>query len=488
MEVKCSMCPSASNFKCHERAFCQTCITHHISKDLTSTHTIIEPNLKPSASSLPHSIVLCTICETTPTLQCFCSTKPINLCSLCLVTHLESSSPKSHYVQVLWKANLVDSAFPLFLDKVNRIEYGQEKLKENIKIVDEFLINLEIESSVIKNNVLTHFEGVQQEISRAEQHLRMVSKELEECKRNQEASELTFMQKYNMQMVKGKGIKLFEGVVEDEYCTSQLKKFANISVKGEVIVNDLRVYFIKPRTKELVIIDLAGQNVSKKSFSKNMSLKDSGSWCEIPNRRIFYCGGVQGNTFSNEAFIIDPSTMSIVRLPPMNQSRAVSSVLYHRGKVYIFGGYSGSNLTSCECFDLQTEKWKMISDMPIARSAFSVVEYKGFFYIAGESTFIDRYDPKTDCFMSYDGILPVISNYSTMAISDEILYIQQNNSCFEIDIEKMKLKDVHPTPQGKWWSFFPAKVCDGHIYFSRYDDSCIWVFSIKSKTMNKIKI
>lgn len=316
----------------------------------------------------------------------------------------------------------------------------------------------------------------------------MVNSELEECKRNQEASELSFMQKYNMQMVKGKGIKLFEGVLEDEYSIAQLKNFACISVKGEVSSNELRVYFVKPRTKELVIIDLLGQNISKKSFNKNMLLKDSGSWCEIPNRRIFYCGGVQGNTFLNEAFIIDPSSMSIVRLPPMNQSRALSSVYYYRGKVYVFGGYSGNNLTSCECFDLNTEKWKMISDMPVARSAFSVVEFNGFFYIAGESTFIDRYDPKTDCFMSFEAILPAVSNYSTMAMCNGVLFIQQNNTCFEIDIEKMKLIDAHPTPSGKWWSYFPAKVCDGHIYFSRYDDSCIWVFTVKTKTMNKIKI
>lgn len=484
MEVKCSSCTSPSIFKCHDRAFCQSCITQHISTDPSSTHTIIDTTTNPSLP--PNS--LCSICEKPPSVSCSCKGSPQKFCPLCLVTHLESSSLKSHNVQVLWQTNLIDPSFPLFLDKVNRIEYAQYKLKENIKIVDTFLVNLELESTVMKNNIITHFDGIEEEIKKAEQYLEMVNNELEECKRNQEASELTFMQKYNMQMVKGKGIKLFEGILEDEFPISQMKNFASISVKGDVSNNELRVYFIKPRSKELIIIDLLGQNISKKNFNKNMLLKDSGSWCEIPNRRIFYCGGVQGNTFLNEAFIIDPSSMSIVRLPPMNQSRALSSVYYYRGKVYVFGGYSGNNLTSCECFDLNTEKWRMISDMPIARSAFSVVEYNGLFYIAGESTFIDRYDPKTDCFLSFEGILPSVFNYSTMAICNGDLYIQQNNSCLVIDIEKMKLIDAYPTPSGKWWSYFPAKVCDGHIYFSRYDDSCIWVFTVKSKTMNKIKI
>jgi hypothetical protein len=452
-------------------------VTRHISSDLSSTHILIPPSKKTESS--------CTLCESPGHLTCFCSFNHQIFCNTCFSIHVESSFNKSHPTELLWES--LSGANPETLEKFKKVEHGKKIIKENLQNIQLFDESLKNEVEIIEKKINDHYDLIENEIEKAQNYLCGLWKELEECKRNTDASELAFMQKHNFQASKGKGIKLFDGNLDDESCLGILKNLSNISVKGETSSKDSILYMIKPRNKEIQILDLNSRNSFKKSLGK-LPLKDSGAWCDMPNKKIFYCGGVQGSNFSNESFVIDVRDMSCQVLPVMHKSRALSSIIYYRGKVFVFGGYAGNNLTSCESFEFHSKEWKMISDMPVARSAFSVVEHKGHFYMTGESTAIDRYDPKNDCFHTFVNVLASPCNYSTMATSENSLFIQQNNACIEIDLEKIKVKESHPTPQGKWWSSFPAKVVDGQIYFSRYDDGCLWTFNIKSKAINKLKV
>jgi len=478
MELACSSCSTPSQFKCHEQAYCASCVTRHISLDMSSTHILINPLDKPES--------FCSLCEGQASLKCRCSAVPTFLCSLCLSIHTESSGLKSHPIELIWSSEIPQTSTEL-IETLVKIEFGKKIIKENLKYLTLYDQKVQNEYLKLQQSINNHYDCIEDEIEKAENYLNSLSTELEECKRNSDSSEIGFMQKNNFQINKGKGIKLFDGNIDDDSCIGHLKNFANLVIKGESNSTDQRIYMIKPRSKEIVILDPSTKAITKRSLGK-LALKDTGTWCDLPNRRLFYCGGVQGPNFSNEAYTIDPKDMSYQVHPTMHKSRALSSVIYYRGKVYVFGGYSGINLSSCECFDLHSKDWKMISDMPIARSAFSVTEFKGFFYMTGDSTSIDKYDPKNDCYQTFVNVLPAPCSYSTIAVYENSLFIQQTNSCIEVDIEKLKIKDTYPTPQGRWWSFFPAKVIDGQIVFSRYDDAGIWTFNVKSKNINKIKV
>ena len=399
---------------------------------------------------------------------------------------MDSSGLKSHELELIWSSEIPHQSTEL-IETLAKVEFGKKIVKENLKYLTLFDQQVQNEYLKLQQSINNHYDCIETEIEKAQNYLNSLTTELEECKRNSDSSELAFMQKHNFQASKGKGIKLFDGNLDDDSCLGYLKNFANISIKGESSSNDQRIYMVKPRSKEIVVLDMVSKSITKRSLGK-LALKDSGTWCDLPNHRLFYCGGVQGLNFSNEAYTIDPKDMSHQVHPAMHRSRALSSVIYYRGKVYVFGGYSGINLSSCECFDLHSKDWKMISDMPIARSAFSVAEFKGFFYMTGDSTSIDKYDPKNDCYRTFVNVLPAPCSYSTIAAYENSLFIQQANSCIEVDLEKFKIKDTYPIPAGKWWSFFPAKVIDGQILFSRYDDTGIWNFSLQNKTINRVKI
>ena len=158
---------------------------------------------------------------------------------------------------------------------------------------------------------------------------------------------------------------------------------------------------------------------------------------------------------------------------------------FYKDVVYVFGGYSGKNLSSSEKYDLKTERWTEIADMPINRSAFSVVVHNGFFYMTGDNKNLDKYNPKTNTFETFYDILPEPAGYSTLAFFENTLFVIQNSNCWAIDIESLTITQSSPIPQGKWWSSFSAYVFENEIYFSRYDDSYIWSYNILNKSITR---
>ncbi len=68
-------------------------------------------------------------------------------------------------------------------------------------------------------------------------------------------------------------------------------------------------------------------------------------------------------------------------LPPMLSARCNHTCCVGQdGRIYVFGGTSAvvGALRTAEVFDPDTQKWSVLPDMPLARSAFSACRLVGF--------------------------------------------------------------------------------------------------------------
>jgi N-acetylneuraminic acid mutarotase len=92
---------------------------------------------------------------------------------------------------------------------------------------------------------------------------------------------------------------------------------------------------------------------------------------------------------------------------PLPLPRTDHGVAAVAGKVYAFGGYSGSMLARVDAYDPATDMWTQKADMPEPRRAFASGVLGGKIYVAGGASFTDPnnttflpstrvYDPATD--------------------------------------------------------------------------------------------
>ena len=62
-------------------------------------------------------------------------------------------------------------------------------------------------------------------------------------------------------------------------------------------------------------------------------------------------------------------------MAPMPSARYHHGVVEHGGKLYVVGGYDGTNLNTCVVFDFVTGVWTAISPMASARQQFGVASF-----------------------------------------------------------------------------------------------------------------
>ncbi len=79
--------------------------------------------------------------------------------------------------------------------------------------------------------------------------------------------------------------------------------------------------------------------------------------------------------------------------------RVIGALTAHRGKLYLFGGFSGGkNLRDAWSYDPRHDQWQQLPDLPVARRAWSAVSYRGQILLLGGYT-----DNFSDEVYSFDG-------------------------------------------------------------------------------------
>lgn len=88
----------------------------------------------------------------------------------------------------------------------------------------------------------------------------------------------------------------------------------------------------------------------------------------------------------------------------LQTARAYHTATLYNNKVYVFGGYNGSYLSSAEGLAFPANSWSPLAAMPVARRYHAAVELNGLIYLIGGHNAggtlgsVDVYDPATDAY------------------------------------------------------------------------------------------
>ncbi|GFV20449.1 kelch-like protein 10 [Trichonephila clavipes] len=104
-----------------------------------------------------------------------------------------------------------------------------------------------------------------------------------------------------------------------------------------------------------------------------MNVQRSDASATTLNGRIYIVGGFNGSECLASAEFYNPHTDQWTVTPSMKQRRSGVSVISHHGRIYALGGFNGiSRLVNGEKYDPETDQWSSIPDMFNPRSNFAI--------------------------------------------------------------------------------------------------------------------
>lgn len=124
-----------------------------------------------------------------------------------------------------------------------------------------------------------------------------------------------------------------------------------------------KVAFFKKDSKTLVVYNVKTNKLEKKETK--IMLGDRAGWCYLPEGSVFHCGGRVGKNNTGFACIINPNKLTVEPVKSSEEMRNVGQVTYHKGEVYVFGGFNkGSNLRKAFKYNLLKDNWIKLADLP----------------------------------------------------------------------------------------------------------------------------
>ena len=105
------------------------------------------------------------------------------------------------------------------------------------------------------------------------------------------------------------------------------------------------------------------------------------SWVVLETGSVFICGGgYSSDVYWSTAYVLEEGCVE--QVGRMQVGRCSHGVLaYSSNQVYVFGGYNGDRLNSCEKYHLQ--QWTLLPPMQTARSSFNPCLFNGSIYLCG---------------------------------------------------------------------------------------------------------
>jgi len=158
----------------------------------------------------------------------------------------------------------------------------------------------------------------------------------------------------------------------------------------------------------------------------------------VVDGKIYAIGGGAGSSASYTSVETystveeyDPATDTWTAKSPMPTARGWHSANVVNGKIYIIGGSQASSpdrnhVLTVEVYDPATDTWTQKGDMPVSRAAgFSSVVDEKIYVIGGYggSQRVDEYDPSTDTWTMKSEMPTAIHALSTSALDGKIYTI-----------------------------------------------------------------
>jgi Kelch motif len=200
---------------------------------------------------------------------------------------------------------------------------------------------------------------------------------------------------------------------------------------------NMRICYFGEKNKVLIYsIDRDEWKLTQLPYTSNYEFNYYSSAVTLPNGTVLVTGGGISNVVYQ--VVISPSfnrpAIEVIPKASMNQTRKEHASVFLQNSVYVLGGYDGtmnSFLNSCERYDLETDEWKSISPMLVAKCAFgaTTVGNRYIFAVGGYDgherlSSIERYDVKLDKWALLDVQLKQpLSNSACFAFSDSGIVI-----------------------------------------------------------------
>jgi len=126
----------------------------------------------------------------------------------------------------------------------------------------------------------------------------------------------------------------------------------------------------------------------------------------------------------------DPATDKWTKKADMPTARSFPAVSVVDGKIYVIGGFNGSNLPTVEEYDPETDRWTKKADMPTERNSLSTSVVNGKIYAIGGMrvwpvplSTVEEYDPVADTWTKKADMLIARNALSTSVVNGKIYAI-----------------------------------------------------------------
>ncbi len=142
---------------------------------------------------------------------------------------------------------------------------------------------------------------------------------------------------------------------------------------------------------QLEKIDLQTGNITLLSINP-YPVRSAGN-C-VWNNNIYFFGGSCVSGYSNKLLRYNPTLDQWTMLADMDVGRETRGEAVD-GKIYVIGGYNGSVLSRIDTYDIQTNTWQHLLNMPVGISAHSTAVFGHKIWIIGDYqdlTHIGYYD------------------------------------------------------------------------------------------------
>jgi hypothetical protein len=195
---------------------------------------------------------------------------------------------------------------------------------------------------------------------------------------------------------------------------------------AEVVGNKLYVFNgISSSTvfnDKMEVIDLTTGVVTYSTVNPS-PVRSAGS--SVWNGKIYSFGGTGSSGNSNKLYVFDPVLQTWTALTNMPQAKEAKGEIIN-GKLYVIGGFNSAfpaYSTSIDCYDIQTNTWSHLIDMPVANSANATTAYQNKIWVVGDYdnlTFVGFYDVITNQFVSIQNNIIARRHAGAIALNNNL--------------------------------------------------------------------
>lgn len=406
-------------------------------------------------------------CKGHPKLKCLCKTDPIYSCSSHINEHCQLQG--SHKLLPIYKAlsPLIKEDFiKKFMDKYSSLAKTKSFLLEN--------------SSQLIHKILSETQSLVDTINKQQESI------LKLCQNAIENSEAVLNEYINYLNIEECRYELdfssfdtfpVENAIKNLF-TLDINRFLKVVHIEDTSEYTKTMIFFEQNSKRMVKLGVIDGAISKVDLDIEDFLGIQPGFCRLPQRRVFYCGGLLSNFYRPifSCYVIDPSKNIAEKYPDMPKRKyLVGLCTYQNNCVYVFGGSRtfGIVSSSSEKLNLDTKVWESIADLPEASDYNSSAIIKDTILVTGYRIGVFSYIPSTNI---YQSLLSTASGSKMLFSEEDSGFLIHNDSIFEYSNnvwEKVAKNDVvpddpyllsYPIKHGKWVYFLLS-----NNYLYRFD-------------------